>query len=138
VIKRVTSIVFIFLASSIYLAHDVIPHHHHDDQVCIEHHSCSHSNESENNGFPDEDTEECCLLADVKLIVTGSQKIQIVSTCCSNDGKSEQNLSTHFTLFKPEKLGILSPFPFRQNPCFEYFRLCHVTQLVGLRAPPLV
>jgi hypothetical protein len=138
VIRKITSIVFIFLASSIFIAHDVIPHHHHDDQVCFEHHSCSHNNETEKKGFPDEDTDECCLLADVKLIVTGSQKTQIICASCSRDDKSEHNFSPHFTLFNPEKLLILTPLPFRQNPCFEYFRLSHVNQIVGLRAPPIV
>lgn len=136
-IKKITSIVFIFLASSIYLAHDVIPHHHHDDHVCIEHLSCNHDNDSEKQDFPDEASDECCLLAGVKLIVTGSQKNQIICTGCLNEGKSEHNFSAHFTLFKPEKILDLTPLPFRQNPFIEYFSLWHINQSIGLRAPPM-
>ena len=137
VIKKIASIVFLFLASSIFLAHDIIPHHHHDDHVCSKHVSCTHDSEQEKQGFPADAGEECCLLADATLIITGSHKNQINCTCCFNERRTEYNYISHFTLFKPEEIPILTPFPFEQNPFPLYYQLNYISQSLGLRAPPL-
>ncbi len=50
--KRIASILLIFPAILIILAHTVIPHHHHDDRVCFKQHSCQvNHNSSHEHSF---------------------------------------------------------------------------------------
>ncbi len=51
-LKRIASILFIFPAILIILAHAIIPHHHHHDKVCFKQHSCQvHHNSPHDYSF---------------------------------------------------------------------------------------
>lgn len=59
--RKVTAIIFIFIANILMVATAVIPHHHHQDRICFQASHCQdkdhHNHEHDNNNDLD-----CCVL----------------------------------------------------------------------------
>lgn len=139
-LKQVSSVAFLILASIILLAHDVVPHHHHDEHICFEAHSCEggHSDDQSDAPEPAQDAKEaCCLLAEMLVFTHASQHDEISCSCCSHDHKTGK-FDAGYT--EPDSfvgLYLRNQLPFRQNPLVSTPLLCAAGLSHGLRAPPL-
>jgi hypothetical protein len=138
-LKQFTSIVFLLLANTILLAHDVIPHHHHDDtEICFEHHQCEdiHSHDSETPSPLSKEKETCCQLAET-LVFTPASSVEINCPCCESNHKKDFFDSVLFAYISFDGLIFWAQLPFRQNPYKSNNYLFLADHINGLRAPPL-
>ncbi len=139
-LKQVSSIAFLIIASIILLAHDVVPHHHHDEHICFEAHSCEgeHADDKSDDPEPTQDEKEaCCLLAEMLFITHASPHDEIRCSCCAQDHKPGK-FNVDFTISKSfDGFFLKSQLPFRQNPLVSKPLLSIAGRSHGLRAPPL-
>ena len=134
-LRKVTAIFFLTLASMIMLAFAVLPHHHHQEYICFNAEHCSaelpdaaHSHDTETN--------HGCVK---NLFQTQISRNQSLVHSCS------EGHCHHFTFLAyivpnalsfllPESNKRIQPFPFYQERLHHF---CYISRLSG-RAPPFI
>ncbi len=128
------------MATSMLIAHEVIPHHHHDGAIHFDSHDCGHepcNATAEKEGQTPDET-ECCALSDVVIILPDFQDREMGCSCNKiNWGDHSHNffatITTHYGgwLLYAKFLSVICP---RKDMYYPGYK----GSLPGLRAPPLV
>ncbi|MBN1649723.1 MAG: hypothetical protein JW857_00265 [Bacteroidales bacterium] len=142
-IKKYTSILFIFLAGSIFFAHSIIPHHDNQNSICF-YSTCEADGENQSKTIPDssenkdgaERSSDDCILAKINFITDKQEKNhfdQFHEKAYSANGNTFQVLLIEALVLSNKTLLFSQHFiPFLDS---EYTAVCITT--FGLRAPPL-
>lgn len=139
-IKRATSVFFLFIAGFLLLANFVIPHHHHSSNICFRHSHChderthGKSNHSDHKHGGNND---CCSLNSAVILPSTHNTEE--SIIFPNTG-SRQNASD-FPAIIPYNNGtdpFLSVFLWDDSPGFCALFPVYIKSSLGLRAPPVV
>jgi hypothetical protein len=139
--RRLTAILFLMLASILLVAHAVVPHHHHNKQVCFEKSHCIHNDLKEERGtspvshsHDGENNHDDCALKDPVVLTTNDWKPDFKFINSSErsffDGFHE-NLLNNSTEWP---IPVLSPYVYERVTDSLYPYL--VSASLGLRAPP--
>ncbi len=145
--KRSIAIAFLFFANIVLLAMAVIPHHHHGEAICFVKSHCEQEDNHDKachyqdnsqplHGHEHSQDANCCRVADWVLTnVDVNSKHECFGHCatCGIDNGL-------FVAILPElqDLSVQSVrLPCRQIPVIETYLCLFVSQILGLRAPPL-
>lgn len=142
-IKRLTAILFIMLASFLLVAHSVVPHHHHNKQICFDKSHCIHDDlkveqgtNSDSHRHDGENNHENCVLRDPVVLFSNQWKtdFNLISETdhWGLDGVHD-NLLKSITEFL---IPVLSSYVYERVTDSLYPSL--VSASLGLRAPPVV
>lgn len=139
-IKRSTSVFFLFIAGFLLLASVVIPHHHHSSNICFLYSHCNderiHGKSNHSDHQHDANNYCCSLNSAVILPSTHNTEESIIFL---NTG-SYQNTSD-FTAIIPYNNGtdpFSSVFLLGDSPGYCYLFSVYINSSLGLRAPPVV
>jgi hypothetical protein len=142
-IKRAIALSFLLLATTILLAHAVVPHHHHKIEVCIEsfhgetdcetHNHSTTEHDAEHDG--DSNTEKCALK---QVFVVPSN--QVKQECkCLNYSENHFRFNEFQTVFSNK--GLYSIFPKTLSKTQLLFLSSTYSRFAGtgivLRGPPI-
>ena len=139
--RRATAISLLFLANIVLLAVTVVPHHHHGDMICFIASHCGGNDHSESDCSHDAEQPlhssgaNCCNIEEWLLSNIGSghkHQCHCVCTTCSSD--------LFITLLPDLSEPTIQPvvcLTFRQAPTNETYLCIYVSQILGLRAPPV-
>jgi len=142
-IRRLTAILFIMLASILLVAHAVVPHHHHNKQICFERSHCIHDDLTHEHGtnpgshsHDGENNHEDCVLKDPVVVLSNESKPDFrfinENVLSGLDGFHDYllNNSTEFLI------PALSSYVYERVTDSLYPSLLSAS--LGLRAPPAV
>lgn len=134
-LRQMLSSLFVMLAFSVMLVHEVIPHHHHADHICLQQISChtDHGHEPE----PADPHEESCALQDMPVVTTGNHGQEFSARLLQSNQHPDADplafLSDSFF-----NILLLTPLPFRQTPLKEIPASVFAGSACHLRAPPVI
>ena len=139
--KKAITLSFLLLANTVLLIHVAIPHHHHSKvTVCFLVTPCSDSKEAHKHTHDsgcqqhnDRSKEEECPLKEVYMRLENNKSLVDISL---------ENDAQHAVLFlfpvnPMDGITGLKGLPFRQNPYLLPCYTDHISQSLGLRAPPV-
>ncbi len=140
--RRFTSILFLFLACTLLMAHSMLPHHHHSEVPCFAQEHCKHedSNTSPQKHDSPADKHEhedsfCCVL---KQDIASSDARKTVTSNPEITKKVVQKLALFscaaIQRFDFSNLHTSNLYRYKPDECLYRF-LC-VNSSCGLRAPP--
>ena len=139
-IKRATSVFFLFIAGILLLANVVIPHHHHSANICFRHSHCHAERDNGKSNHSDHQhgsNDDCCSLS-LAVILPATQYTE-VNKIFLNIG-SRQNTSD-FPAIIPYNNGtdpFLSVYSWEDPPGVCSLFSVYLKSSLGLRAPPVV
>ena len=141
-IKKVIASSFLFLATTIMLAHAIIPHHHHNGLIFT---TITAHHDHDCNSHDAQSEDDSC---DYPLCSDGIENCELATFFARNDSERRtvqlsdfafDLFSSDFILFTNDHIPPLNNdigLSFRQNPFLPSYYSEYVSQSHGLRAPP--
>lgn len=143
-LKRSIAIFLLMLASTVWLAHAILPHHHHNSQACLQTERCQHNKDyhahtpESNSHDHDHNTTSNCVLYQLAIVPQPILK--------ANSGFPESpSIDTYFDFIQAivaytHSIAFVSPktHTVYLNSVSKTLYLEYIGQSLGLRAPPAV
>ena len=139
-IKRTTSVFFLFIAGFLLLANVVIPHHHHTSNICFRHSHChdeSTHGKSNHSDHQHDDNYDICSLNSAVILPSAYNTEESINSL--NTG-SHQNISDFTAIISNNNVTdpYISVILWDDSPGLCSLFSVYLKSSLGLRAPPVV